>query len=189
MGNESVTLKIVIVGDEDTGKLSVANTLFENPFDYEISNRSSLGIQFGKQNIAIGDKICKFHIFVTAGGAVLSPLRKKHYSGACIFFIVFDISKINTLENITSYLQEIKECVKSGIMPLVYVIGNKIDLRSSDIKCINEERAISFVSSLNNHTTFDISYNEISCKTVEKVEQLKSDFHKSLIFGLALGQF
>ena len=189
MGIESDTIKIAIIGDDAVGKSSFANLLFENPLKQENRNRSSLGMDFGIQNITIGAKSYKFHVFVTAGGDNLSQLRKKYYFGACVFFLVFDVSKVKSLENLTSYLQEIKECVKSGITPLLYIIGNKIDLRTSDDQYVNKEIGISYVNKLNNQNSFDISYNEISCKTGINLEYLKSDFHKAIAFSLALGQF
>ncbi|OLS22601.1 MAG: hypothetical protein HeimC2_29010 [Candidatus Heimdallarchaeota archaeon LC_2] len=189
MGIESNTIKIAIIGDDTVGKLSFANLLFSNPLRQQIRNRSSLGMDFGIQNITIAAKTYKFHVFVTGGGDALSQLRKKYYFGACSFFLVFDVSNIKTLENLSSYLQEIKDCVKSGLTPLLYIIGNKIDLRSSDKQCVDKEIARLYVDKLSNQNSLDISYNEISCKAGTNLEYLKSDFHKSLAFGLALGQF
>ncbi len=188
MGNGSNTIKIAIIGDETAGKLSLANRLFENPFGQEIRNRSSLGVEFGKQITQLVDKIYRFHIFVIVGGGDTSLLRKKYYIGASTFFLMCDVSSPKTMENITMYLQEIKESVKSGRTPLIYIIGNKIDLRSSNKQCISKETMMSFIERLNEQNYPDFSYNEISCKTGENIEQLRSDFHKSLIFSLALGQ-
>lgn len=188
MGNGSNTIKIAIIGDETVGKLSLANRLFENPFGQEIRNRSSLGVEFGSQIILLGGKTYRFHVFVIAGGGDTSLLRKKHYIGACTFFLMYDVSCPKTMENITMYLQEIKEGVKNGKTPLLYIVGNKIDLRSSNKQCISKETMMSFIERLNKQNYLDFSYNEISCKTGENIEQLRSDFHKSLIFSLALGQ-
>lgn len=135
------------------------------------------------QEIEMVGKIYKFHIFVTEGGESGSLLRRRYYGGANAFFIVYDVSNLRSFENITSYLQEIIEGAGKSMTPLLYIVANKIELRSSIKPCVTKAEAESIFNQLNTENILDLSYIEVSCVTGENFDKFISRFNKSIVFG------
>ncbi|MFV2015832.1 MAG: Rab family GTPase [Candidatus Heimdallarchaeota archaeon] len=183
ISDDIVNIKVVIIGDDSVGKKSVINRFVEKPIGQSSGQRNNLGMEFTVQETEMAGKIYKFHIFVTAGGESGSLLRRKHYGGANAYFIIYDVTNRKSFENITYYLQEVIEGAGKGITALLYVIANKIDLRSSSQTSISKEEAESIFGKLITENILDMTYIELSCITGENYDKFISNFHKSIVFG------
>ncbi|MCE7733406.1 MAG: GTP-binding protein [Candidatus Heimdallarchaeota archaeon] len=181
--DETANIKVVIIGDNSVGKASVISRFFGKPINHPSGQRANLGMEFMVQEIEMGGKLYKFHIFVTEGGESGSLLRRRHYGGANAFFIIYDVSNLSSFENITSYLQEVIEGAGKAMTPLLYIVANKIELRSSVEPCVTKKEAESIFNSLNTENILDLSYIEVSCVTGENFDRFISSFHKSIVFG------
>lgn len=140
-------------------------------------------MEFVIQEIEMAGKIYKFHIFVTAGGESGSLLRRRHYGGANAFFIIYDVTNVQSFDNIAYYLQEVIEGSGRGMTPLLYIVANKIDQRSSGQPYVSKEEAESIFNRLSTENILAMSYIEVSCNTGENFDKFISNFNKSIVFG------
>lgn len=103
----------------------------------------TIGVEFGSRNIIIDGIAVKLQIWDTAGQEsfryivifiVLSVLywrlcrsiTKSYYRGACGALLVYDVTRRQTFDHLTKWLEEAK---KNGIPRLVIMlVGNKSDL-------------------------------------------------------------
>ena len=93
--------KIIIIGDAGVGKSNILIRYTKNEFD--ASNKPTIGIEFSSKTIDIGGKKVKLQIWDTAGQERYRAVAKQYYKGAAGVMIVYDITKRNTFENLTTY--------------------------------------------------------------------------------------
>ena len=114
----------------------------------------------------------KMKILDTAGGErcrAITPSILKHLD--CII-LGYDVTDRDSFESIKYYHDSIKNNI-TGDLPLIYLVGNKIDLVEE--RKISDEEGISLANDLN------MKYFGVSAKTGENVDNLLNDIVNSLI--------
>ena len=155
------TLSFILIGDMAVGKTAFLTRYFKNTFS-EIF-LSTIGIDKEINHLKVGNDIYKMTLWDTAGQDRFRCLPKKYYQNADGVFLLFDVNKRDTFENVTKWMKDVKdnsnrntnsETGKEVGIP-IYLIGNKIDKPDREI---SREEAEKQAQSLG------MKYFEVSCK-------------------------
>lgn len=151
MDNDTLMIKLILLGDGRVGKTSLANRYAKNIFksDYQ----PTIGVNFLIKQIVYNNQPVKVLIFDTAGQEFLSSLRKQHYAAANGVVIVYDITNQQTFDDLHLWVNEIQEEV--GDVKTI-IVGNKVDLE--DKRVISAEEGKLYAQSVRS------SYMESSAK-------------------------
>ncbi|MHA1399199.1 MAG: Rab family GTPase [Candidatus Heimdallarchaeaceae archaeon] len=163
--------KIVLLGDPGVGKSSLISRYVHNRF--ESSYMITIGVDILSKQLFVGDDEVLFLISDIGGQERFSSVREKFYRGSKGCFLVFDLTRANTLESIREWKRGL-DGVEDDV--IFFVIGNKADLK--DQIAVEEEEAIAIVNELNLPTD---SFFITSAKTGEKVEEAFQTFARELI--------
>jgi small GTP-binding protein len=138
--NETVSHKLVILGDVAVGKSSIAqrysSIILKKICKWEIccltwaDHRYSLFIYIGAlfltKKIAVNGCQVKFEIWDTAGQERYHALTPMYYRNANAAVIVFDVANKTSFERAQKWNSELIEKGRPGIV--IALCGNKIDL-------------------------------------------------------------
>jgi small GTP-binding protein len=155
------TLSFILIGDMAVGKTAFLTRYFKNTFS-EIF-LSTIGIDKEINHLKVGNDIYKMTLWDTAGQDRFRCLPKKYYQNADGVFLLFDVNRRDTFENVTKWMKDVKDNSSRNInsetgkeigIP-IYLIGNKIDKPNREI---SREEAEKQAQSLG------MKYFEVSCK-------------------------
>lgn len=121
---EDYSFKIVIVGDCAVGKSNLLSRYIKNEFNSE--SKSTIGVELSTKIYQINHKIIKLVIWDTAGQERFSSVTSAYYKGAHGAFVVYDITRKTTFDNIDKWISELKNKASPDINMIL--IGNKSDL-------------------------------------------------------------
>lgn len=179
--------KIVLVGDTNVGKSSIALRFVQNRF-FEF-NEPTIGAAFLTKKLLFNNIEYTLNLWDTAGQEKYNSLIPMYYRNADAAIIVYDITCENSLINANRWLSELRR-----ILPDIYVIivGNKSDLerhvlQSSINECINkyniEHLEVSAKSNHNVNKIFDLILphlpaNDENTPLIHQMEQLANHDNK-----------
>ncbi len=166
--------KLIVLGDEACGKTSLINKFVTKKFfeDY----RPTLGISITSMNYSLqgfedsGAQI-ELMIWDLAGQSFFKRVRKNYYQAANAAFVMYDITRRQTFQNVTHWHKDLKESLED--VPVV-LIGNKIDLEGQREVSTEEGRALA--------QELKASFIETSAKTGENVKDTFSLIGIGLFF-------
>ena len=148
--NFNYLLKYIIIGDSAVGKSNILTRYVYEKFNEEF--QSTLGVEFAAKNAIIENKIYRIQIWNTAGQESFRSITRAYYKNSVCAFIVYDITKRETFENVQVWLDDIKnQCPQTVLLVLV---GNKLDLENE--RQISYEEGESFAQK-NNMYFFETS--------------------------------
>ena len=163
--------KVLFVGDSGTGaKTSLIYRIVEHTFIGE--SYATMGVDFKTIYLTnyLGDKL-KLRIWDTAGQERFYKITESYYKGAHCILIGYDVTDKHSFDSIKNYhYNHTKELV--GDIPLIYLVGNKIDLY--DERVVSKEEGKSYAEERN------IKFFEVSAKTGEGTNILIQDIVDSL---------
>lgn len=154
------TIKIIVSGDGGVGKTSFLNRLVHDRFD---ANRQlTRGVDFYSKIIIVNGTEFNFIMWDFAGQDQFKTFLNGFVDGSLAAFIFFDLTRINTIENVQEWIVTLKEF---GNIPIL-LIGTKKDLVNP-----YESRSIDeFISEIKKEYENIISYVKISSKTGENIK-------------------
>jgi small GTP-binding protein len=146
---KTIPAKIIIIGDPAVGKTSLIKKYVKTQIDSEYL--PTVGAHISKQpvKLAIGNTIVNVALLLwdIAGQDHFKILHKVYYNGAKGIILVFDLTKPNTLANITKWQSEAAGYLGKEKIPMI-LVGNKSDLKH-EIKVskddINKMREITHI--------------------------------------------
>lgn len=100
----------------------------------------TIGVEFGAKTIDINGKSIKIQIWDTAGQEAFQAITRTYYKGAVGALLVYDITRRDTFNHVTKWLEEVKSNSSKSIT--VILIGNKKDLE--DKRQVSYEEGESF---------------------------------------------
>jgi len=153
--------KIIIAGPPAVGKTSLLHRFIDNKFEEDY--RLTVGTEFLAKTIKFKKKEAKLTIWDIGGQRRFAKIRRTFYAGTNGIFLVFDLTKKETFEEMEIWLKEIQETIKKKV-PFV-LIGNKSDLIKEVGRVFSFDEANLFA------TERDSLYIETSAKSGENVEQ------------------
>ncbi|XP_057523087.1 ras-related protein RABA2b-like [Amaranthus tricolor] len=117
--------KIVLIGDSGVGKSNILTRFTRNEFSLE--SKSTIGVEFATRTLQVEGKIVKAQIWDTAGQERYRAITSAYYRGAVGAFLVYDITKKQSFNNVTRWLHELRDHADSNIV--IMLVGNKSDLQ------------------------------------------------------------
>lgn len=145
--NIILQVKIVMLGSTIAGKTTLINSLINNEFDESILG-SSL-VQYSSKDIKINDKeIIKLHIWDTLGRERLREINKHFIKKSDMYIIVFDVRNKKEMNEISFFLDQIKELEKNYKTKPIFLIGNKCEKNNEHPREISKEIAEDFASKI-----------------------------------------
>ncbi len=150
-------LKVMLLGDGNVGKTSLARQFVESKFDE--SRILTIGVDFQTKVIALPEATYKLSIWDVAGQERFQSVREVFYKGCSAAALVYDVSSRDSAYHLTQWYKELKSFApSSGVL----CIGNKIDLPGGEF----EKLGLEFSQYLK------IPHIRTSAKTGEGVEEL-----------------
>ena len=157
-------ITLVLLGDSAVGKTSFSNRFFQNKFTE--SFLSSIGIDNDSVFVKVNEELFKLTIWDTAGQERFRSLPKKYYQNADGILLLYDVTKQETFDNITTWMKDIKDNTNKQTTEdaqtspnnglTIFLIGNKFDK--------NEERVVSKDKAEALAKNLGMQYHEVSCK-------------------------
>lgn len=88
----------------------------------------TIGVEFGARMITLDNKPIKLQIWDTAGQESFRSITRSYYRGAAGALLVYDITRRETFEHLTRWLEEARQSSANDMV--IMLIGNKSDLES-----------------------------------------------------------
>ena len=160
--SKNIENKIVIIGTDKVGKTTLVNMYVNGEFNDNY--KPTLGISIVKKELQItkNTKI-SFFLFDMGGLKSFAKVRKNFYDNTKVVIILFDFSKMDTLERITEWIEEARYFIKNTTVPYI-IVGNKVDLVKNRDELRN--KALDLVSHYN------FPFFETSSFTGEGIDEL-----------------
>eukprot|EP01018_Ginkgo_biloba_P005777 Gb_14978 [translate_table: standard] len=141
---EDYLFKIVLIGDSAVGKSNLLARYARNEF-YP-NSKSTIGVEFQTQTMEIDGKEIKAQIWDTAGQERFRAVTSAYYRGAVGALVVYDISRRQTFDNISRWLDELHR--HSDMSVVTILVGNKSDLKDAREVSIEEGTALAEAQNL-----------------------------------------
>ena len=153
---ETISSKVVILGQSAVGKSSIINRFIHDKFDD--FQESTIGAAFFTKTIEKEKFNIKLDIWDTAGQERYRSLAPMYYRGAKVAIVVFDLTDSGTLSTAKIWINELR---KNGDPRCeVLLVGNKSDLY----------KQITNVDINNFAIENDVEYIEASAKTGSNIK-------------------
>lgn len=163
-------LSFILIGDSTVGKTCFYNRYFRNSFSLPFL--TTIGIEKESKLVKIGEEIYKITLWDTAGQDRFKCLPRKYYQNADGIFLLFDVTKEETFNNVSSWITDVKENSNKRIGDgnnqseiTLFLLGNKIDCPD---RVISSEQGEKLAGSLG------MKYFEISCKLNMNIPEIMS---------------
>ncbi|KAG8195800.1 hypothetical protein JTE90_004804 [Oedothorax gibbosus] len=153
--------KIIVVGDVSVGKTCLVRRFCIQAF--ETKYKATIGVDFEAEKMYILDVPYILQIWDTAGQEKFKCIASSYYRGAKVVILVFDFSHLNSLYNITKWLED---TLKSTENPMLFLVGTKKDIVTKSAYKLTENEAKKIAN------TIGAEYCPVSSKTGENVERL-----------------
>lgn len=148
----------MLLGDASVGKTSFTKRYCYNIFNP--SERLTIGVDFHVKLVELNEKKIKLQIWDIGGEERFRFLLPTYCLGANAAFLLYDITRSQTLENISEWTDIVRK--KGGNIPIM-LVGSKIDL-GKEQRQITREFGIQIAEK---HKM--ASFGEISSKTGQNV--------------------
>ncbi len=151
--------KLVIIGDTSVGKSCLLVRFADH--SYSESYISTIGVDFKIRTIELDGKVIKLQIWDTAGQDRFRTITSTYYRGAHGIIVVYDITVLDSFNNVKVWLTEIDRYASDNVCKLL--VGNKCDL--ADRRHVEYDVAKTFADRLS------MPFIETSAKTATNVEK------------------
>nr|CAB99174.1 related to GTP-binding protein rab2 [Neurospora crassa] len=126
--------KLVCIGDSGCGKSSLTIRLCEGRF--VTHHDVTIGVEFGSRIVPVASdppvpqKHMKLSLWDTAGQETYKSVTRSYFRGASGALLVFDLSRKQTFEHVTDWLNDLRAIAEPDIV--VILVGNKADLTEAN---------------------------------------------------------
>eukprot|EP00123_Amoebidium_parasiticum_P011708 comp20863_c0_seq4/m.27643 comp20863_c0_seq4/g.27643 ORF comp20863_c0_seq4/g.27643 comp20863_c0_seq4/m.27643 type:complete len:202 (-) comp20863_c0_seq4:355-960(-) len=151
--------KLLLIGDSGVGKSCLLLRFADDT--YTESYISTIGVDFKIRTIELDGKTIKLQIWDTAGQERFRTITSSYYRGAHGIIVVYDVTDMDSFNNVKQWLQEIDRYASENVNKLL--VGNKSDLTTK--KVVDYTQAKEFADQLG------IPFLETSAKNATNVEQ------------------
>lgn len=150
---------LVLIGDSGVGKSCLLLRFADDK--WTDSYISTIGVDFKIRTIELDGKTIKLQIWDTAGQERFRTISSTYYRGAHGIIVVYDITNIESFNNVKRWLTEIDKYARENVNKLL--VANKSDLGETDggapLRQVSQEKGKEFAEQL------DIPFLETSAKT------------------------
>lgn len=163
------TVKCTMIGDSCVGKSSIIERIVNNSFSD--NKETTLGACYHQQTEIINDISTEIQYWDTAGQERYNSLIPMYLRNADIVLLVFDLSFINSLENIEKWKRMTDQMLYSNKSKLI-ILGNKLDLKNVVDKKIIQDK----LSTIKYDYYLEVSAKKnININTIKKYIKLISE--------------
>jgi Ras-related protein Rab-2A len=152
--------KYIIIGDTGVGKSCLLLQFTDKRF--QPVHDLTIGVEFGARMISIDQKNIKLQIWDTAGQESFRSITRSYYRGAAGALLVYDITRRETFNHLTRWLEEARQNANSNMV--IMLIGNKSDLDHR--RAVSTEEGERFAKENN------LVFLETSAKSAHNVEEV-----------------
>ena len=153
----TIICKVILCGDYSVGKTTFVQLFMGG--DILGGYKPTIGADIGKRSYQINDHTLLFQIWDLSGQESFQTVRRKFYSRSDGAILVYDVSRRESYRNIDRWKAEVFQV--TGTIPIV-LVGNKIDLRSSEEDCVNTTEGESLRKKLSNEMEIPVPFVEAS---------------------------
>ena len=121
----------------------------------------TIGVEFGSRTVNVNGQQVKLQIWDTAGQEKFRSITRSYYRGAVGALLVYDITRRETFDHLTTWLEDCKKYSTQDIT--IMLIGNKADLENSRVVSTEEGKAFAEKNG--------IFFYETSSKTAQNVDE------------------
>ena len=162
-------VKIVLLGNINVGKTSIASRYCKNSFNEHHIN--TIGGAYQQQKVVLSNgAIVKLHIWDTSGQERFRAMTNLYYRDAQVAILTYDITSESSFSGISFWIEELKYKVENENM-IVCLVGNKCDV-SDDERKISKNQGKKYAEENN------MLFYETSAKTGNGVKELFNDVAK-----------
>ena len=131
MADECV-YKVLLLGDTTVGKTCFLMKYTDKTF--QDIHMATIGLDYRLKSMKLkSGKNIKLQIWDTAGQDRFRAITKNYYKGSHGIILIYDVTNIQTFENVKSWVNQIREEASTNV--IIYIAANKIDME--------EERKVS----------------------------------------------
>jgi Ras-related protein Rab-11A len=181
--NYDLIFKIVLIGDSGVGKTNILSRYINNEFS--LATQSTVGVEFGSKIIKKNGKVIKLQIWDTAGQERYKSITSAYYKGSRGAFVVYDITRKTTYDNIDKWIGELKTNGSEDV--LIMLVGNKSDLEekreviTEEVEKKAQEQKLAFCeTSALNGKNVEYAFENLINEILKKVEKEKINEAKQL---------
>ncbi|XP_045204904.2 uncharacterized protein LOC123557489 [Mercenaria mercenaria] len=150
-------LKVVLIGDINVGKTSLAVRFSQDKFDEKY--KQTIGASFISKIAIVKSDVIHFQIWDTAGQERYKSLVPMYLRGTHIAFVVYDITNPGSFEHTGFWLDALRHHCD---MVTIVLVANKCDLQS----VVDESMALTYAEE------HGLQFVTVSAKTGYNVERL-----------------
>ncbi|CAG2108537.1 unnamed protein product [Medioppia subpectinata] len=151
--------KLLLIGDSGVGKSCLLLRFADDT--YTESYISTIGVDFKIRTIELDGKTIKLQIWDTAGQERFRTITSSYYRGAHGIIVVYDVTDLESFNNVKQWLQEIDRYACDNVNKLL--VGNKCDLTA--------KKVVEFAAAKEFAENLGIPFLETSAKSATNVEQ------------------
>eukprot|EP01084_Bolivina_argentea_P023213 43283_1 len=129
MSNKPNVVKILVIGDHNTGKTSIVRRYVYKQFD-EYSVEATIGMDIASKHVRVDGMTLKVQLWDIAGQDRFIGLAATYYRHAVAAIVVFDITNASSLQNAKKWKTDVDDKVflRNGDNIPVVLFANKWDL-------------------------------------------------------------
>ena len=194
---DSNCVKLTFIGDSGVGKTCIISRYITDSFDPDC--RSTDGISYTQKLVTIKKRTVKLDIWDTAGQEKYRALGKHFYQNSFIVCLVYDITRLETFQNIKNiWYEDLKTYGEKYIV--LAVVGNKCDCYEEEN--VPEKEARQFAKEIGAIFQLTSAKNNIGIKNLfhsvvksyldpefeMKMEEMKSKNNSFISYKLKTGK-
>ena len=160
---KALEVKIVLLGNINVGKTSIASRYCKNSFNEHHIN--TIGGAYQQQKVVLNNgAMVKLHIWDTSGQERFRAMTNLYYRDAQVAILTYDITSESSFTGIEFWIEELKYKVENENM-LLFLVGNKCDVNDEERK-VAKNKGKKFAEDNN------MLFYETSAKTGAGVKEL-----------------
>ena len=137
---KTIETKIVLLGDQNVGKSSIAQRYCKNIFSDK--HVATIGGAYFQQKVQIkGGNSLLLHIWDTGGQERFRAMASLYYKDATAALLCYDVTSKESLSSLNYWIDQLKEngTSQTGEPIIICIAGNKCDVNPSEKKISFDE--------------------------------------------------
>ena len=160
---KTIEIKIVLLGNINVGKTSIASRYCKNVFNEHHIN--TIGGAYQQQKVILSNgSAVKLHIWDTSGQERFRAMTNLYYRDAQVAILTYDVTNESSFSGIEFWINELKYKVENDNM-ILCLVGNKSDAKE-------DERKVSKIKGKNYAEENNMLFFETSAKNGDGVKDL-----------------